>query len=87
MRERRLLSEDLSYTLAQLAEIDVEPLEDLLSEAALEVDEGSEDVWDTPLRIALLAHEFLRGSEDLLGLLCESVLSHHVFPSGKRYEE
>jgi hypothetical protein len=85
--EGGLFAQHLADAAAQLAEVDVKALKDLLGKTAIEVDQGSEDVRDAPLGIALLADEFLRGGQDLLCLLGETVLSHHVFPSGKRYED
>ena len=42
------------------------------------VSDGEEDVLDVPLGVAVLAHHLLGALQHLVGLLCESVLSHHL---------
>jgi hypothetical protein len=52
-------------------------LKHLLRQASIERDERRQDMSNAPLGVAFLADYFLRIGEDLLGLLGESVLSHH----------
>ena len=77
MLEARLLLQHLVHAVLQTRDIDVELFEHLQGEPPVQLGEGEKHVGDAPLAVAPRAHGLLRGGEHLLGLLGESVLSHH----------
>ena len=62
---------------AESGAVDVEGVEQVVGQSVLDAGDAGEQVLDVPLGVALLAHELLRGLEQLLGLDGESVSSHH----------
>ena len=75
--ELRRFRERVGDARGEGANVDAHGGEDASGEAVLVLEEGEEDVLDVPLGVALGADHLLRGCEDLLCLLCESILSHH----------
>ena len=57
--------------------VNVDGVEQIVGESVLDAGDASEQVLHVPLGVPLFAHEVLGGFEELLGLIGESVLSHH----------
>ena len=62
---------------AEAGAVDTEGVEQVVGQSVVDAGDAGEQVLDVPLRVTLLAHELLGCFQQLLGLVGESISSHH----------